>query len=117
MYLCPTLFPKNYSITGNAAEHWNPNYSRPMIAFVFFALSALDQIIQQYGFNRVCAVVAITIKNSAPEQYSQRVQQWADSIPSLPFSMEDQKSLCVYASNYALERVAHYLSLVANAIA
>ena len=83
----------------------------------FFALSALDQIIQQYGFNRVCAVVAITIKNSAPEQYSQRVQQWADSIPSLPFSMEDQKSLCVYASNYALERVAHYLSLVANAIA
>ena len=51
------------------------------------------------------------------EQYSQRIQKWADSIPSLPFSMEDQKSLCVYASNFALERVAHYLSLVANAIA
>lgn len=82
-----------------------------------FALNALDQIIQQYGFDHVCAVIATTIKSNDPEHYSQRIQKWADSIPSLPFSMEDQKSLCVYASNFALERVAHYLSLVANAIA
>ena len=66
---------------------------------------------------RICAVIATTIKSNDSEQYSQRIQKWADSIPSLPFSMEDQKSLCVYASNFALERVAHYLSLVANAIA
>ena len=82
-----------------------------------FALSALDQIIQRHGLNRVCAVIATTIKNNYPEQYSQRIQKWVGSIPALPFSTEDQKSLCVYASNYALERVAHYLSLVANAIA